>query len=437
MRALRFLPVVLLVLVGPAGAQPLALTNVTVVDVAAGTERAGMTVLVDGGDIVAVGPAGRVAVPASAVRYDGAGGYVIPGLWDAHVHALWDAAVADAFLPRFVAYGVTGIRDMGGTLEVLHDVRRRRAAGALVAPRILAAGLVLDGLEPVDPSISVAVGSPAEARRAVDSLAAAGADVVKVYTLLPAAAFEAVVERARVHGLPVVGHVPAEVAPAEAARAGMRTVEHMRAELGGYCSRADPAPCDALFATFRRHATWQTPTLVVRHHARAYADAPDAASDPELGQLPAVVRAYWRSDQAAKLDGRTAADWARLRAEHDDERWLAGRLHAAGVPVLAGTDAGVTFVYPGRSLHEELAMLVEVGLTPAEALRAATLGPAEAFGLAASVGTVEPGKRADLVVLAASPLADIRNTRRIRAVVAGGALLDRARLDALLAAAPD
>jgi imidazolonepropionase-like amidohydrolase len=367
-------------------------------------------------------------VPAGARVLDAQGAYAVPGLWDMHVHALWDTAVAERFLPAFVAHGVTGIRDMGGSLEVLRHARGRIAGGGLTAPRIVAAGAVLDGPEPVDPSISLRVSTPAEARAAVDSLDRAGADFVKVYTLMPPDLFQAAAARARELGMPVAGHVPGEVDPRDAARAGMRTMEHMRAELGGYCTRATQPACDSIVPVLRERGVWQTPTLLPRWF-RGHMDSVDL-SDPRLAGLPPVVRDYWLAEHGQKLAQRSADDWRRLRGEHDEERWLAGYLQQSGLALLAGSDAGVPFVHPGGGLHEELAMLVEAGLTPMQALQAATRNAAQALA-ADSLGTLEPGKVADVVLLAANPLDDIRNTRRVVAVVLGGRVLDRAALDAM------
>jgi imidazolonepropionase-like amidohydrolase len=411
----------------PAG-DVLAIINATVIDGTGAQPAPGRTLLVRGGRIVRIGTVAEVRVPRGARVLDARGAYAVPGLWDMHVHALWDTAVAERFLPAFVAHGVTGVRDMGGSLPVLQHARGRIRAGGLAAPRIVAAGAVLDGPEPVDPSISLRVSTPADARAAVDTLARAGADFVKVYTLMPPDLFQAAAERARERGMPVAGHVPGEVDPRDAARAGMRTMEHMRAELGGYCTRATQPVCDSIVPVLREHGVWQTPTLLPRWF-RAHGHSVNLA-DPRLAALPPVVRDYWLAEHAQKLSDRSADDWRRLRREHDEERWLAGYLQRSGLALLAGSDAGVPFAHPGSGLHEELAMLVDAGLTPMQALQAATRNAARALA-ADSLGTLEVGKVADVVLLAANPLDDIRNTRRVVAVVIGGRVLDRAALDAM------
>ncbi len=397
--------------------------------------RHGRTVVVRYGTIVQVGPSAEVEIPAGATVVDGRGEFLIPGLWDMHVHALWAADVPATFLPLFVAHGVTGVRDMGGTLDVLAQARDDVRMDRYPAPRLVASGMILDGPEPVHPEVSIAVADAADARRAVERLARADVDFLKVYTLLPAEAFEAVVAEAAVRSLPVAGHVPAAVGPVAAAEAGMRSVEHTMNELDGFCAREEPEACDPIVAAFREHGTWQVPVLAVeRDRAKE-----QMAADPRLAYMPESLLQYWfgarppDADARAPADGRPPAPASAERTpELPEEAWLTTLLHEAGVPILAGTDAGVPFSLPGWSLHEELELLVAAGLTPAEALEAATRGPAEYLGRTEELGTIEVGRRADLVLLRANPLDDIRNTRAIEAVILGGELLDREALDAIL-----
>jgi hypothetical protein len=238
---------------------------------------------------------------------------------------------------------------------------------------------------------------------------------------------------ARQRGLPVAGHVPAEVTPVEAADAGMKSVEHLRSELGGLCDPTVAGACDSVFAAFRTHGTWNTPTLAVRR-AGALGYDERVVDTTLLRYMPAIVRGFWeRARDAART--RSLEERARLLNRTARERALASALHAAGLPLLAGTDAGDRFAFPGFTLHDELALLVDAGLSPMEALQAATLNPATYLDAADSLGAVAPGKLADLVLLDANPLDDIRNTRRIAAVVLNGVLFDRAALDRLRAQA--
>jgi imidazolonepropionase-like amidohydrolase len=405
--------------------------DVTLVDVREGRTREHLDVGLAGPRIAYVRRAGGAAVPAGARRVSGRGLFLIPGLWDMHSHSLWSADAVRTFLPAYVANGVTGIRDMGGTLEMMHAARDSIRGGSAY-PRIYAAGAIVDGPEPVDPSISLAVGDSAGGRLAVDSLARAGADFVKVYSLLPRGAYFAVMDEARRLGIPVAGHVPVEVTPDEAARAGQRSIEHLRDELEPFCTPREPAPCAPLFEVFRRNGTWQVPTLVVLRMKALFGDTA-YVTDPRLAYVPASLRASWLRERLGKI-ARGPDYAAGKRVRFADEMWLTGRLARERVPLMAGTDAGVAFSYPGFSLHDELALLVDAGLSNVEALRAATLAPAELMGAAGTLGTVEAGRAADLVLLRANPLRDIRATRQVETVVLRGRVIPRAGLDSLLAA---
>jgi imidazolonepropionase-like amidohydrolase len=388
--------------VAPPPEPSLAITHVTVVDVAAGRLLPDQSVVTRGGRILRTGDAAGLAVPARATVVDGRGKYLIPGLWDMHVHALFDAEVARDFLPRFVASGVTGVRDMGGKVNVMRTARFAVLAGTLVGPRIVAAGAILDGPQPVDSSVSIAVGTPDQARAAVDSLAAYGADFIKVYTLLPRAAYFAALREAARRRLPVSGHVPEGVTTLEAADSGQRSIEHLRDELEPICGAVDAA-CGRLLDSLRVHGTWLVPTLVVLR-AKAILDDTSLVADPRLAAVPEMVRSAWERIRADKR-AQPATYWREKRARFRGELALAGEAWRRGVPLLAGTDAGALYTYPGSSLDDELAQLVRAGLTPAAALRAATLGPAEFLGAADSMGTVATGKVADLVLLDGDPRA--------------------------------
>ena len=452
----------------PAAAAPsLAITNVTVVDADHGTLASGRTVVVAGNRIVAVGPPSRTPVPAGVRTLDGGGKFLIPGLWDMHVHAVWPR-IAEAFMPLFVANGVTGVREMFGTTALVDSARAAVRAGRYAGPRVVGAGNLVDGSPPVWPN-SVLARTPDEGRRVVDSLRAAGADFIKVYSRLRRDVYFAIADEARKRGIPFAGHVPQRVTVAEASDAGQRTMEHLYG-MGAGCSaqeaqwlreveaavasprawdsvvalgrtRAhevvaayDEAKCRALLQRLARNGSWQVPTLTVLRNVASLDDT-TYALDPRLAYLPRQFGARWNPKNDFRTRMLTPEDYARRRVTLRASFAVVGAMQRAGVPLLAGTDALNPYVFPGFSLHDELALLVEAGLTPAQALRAATYAPAQFLGATDSLGTVAPGKLADLVLLDADPLAAVRNTTRIAAVVANGRLYDRAALDSLLAAA--
>ena len=464
----------------------LAIRGVTVVDVESGALLADRTVHVRGKRIVSV-DSGTRALPAGATVVDGAGKYLIPGLWDMHGHILhrwsWGA-------PLDVANGVTGVRDMS-TSTPMAEVRRIRgevAAGRRVGPRLVVAGPLIDGQDEGEPVMFpeyLAVSSVARARHVVDSLHAEGVDFIKVYTHLRRDLLDAIVERSRHHGLRFTGHVPLALTTAEASDLGMRSVEHayrhrmacataedeirrllveqlaaqrrrdavanerledstFRLGLDGYSSEK----CRALGRRFARNGTWFVPSLVEMRsrylpEPRSWEELDSLFRQPHLAYMPRAVVARWRDEDSY---GRGARDRG-ITSREEYERMVADRarevetrlrmvadLHRGGAGILAGTDASIYFptVVIGFALHEELQLLVQAGLTPLQALQAATLSPARFLNATDSLGTVAPGKLADLVLLDANPLADIRHTTRIRGVVLDGRWLDRAALDALL-----
>ena len=447
----------------------LAITHVAVVDVADGTVRRDMTVLVKGNRIIAVDRSIRVRIPRGALIVPGREKYLIPGLWDMHVHTTWEGDASWA-LPLFVSQGVTGVRDTGGDIDSLVIWRERTASGALLGPRIVGSGPVLDGHPAVYPVVSVVVTSEREARRAVDSLADRGVDFIKSYEMLTREAFFAVADQARRRGLPLAGHVPLTVDAREASDAGLRSLEHLRnvdlacssvadsvrqqhaAAIAGGADRPgrelrasihsgraarlletyDAARCAVLLAHFATNQTWVVPTLAV---ATVYlsGDTLPAAGPDELRMVPLSRRQLWEAI-SRRMRAQTVDRAALLRRSLVALRRLVLAAQRAGVGTMAGTDVAPTntWLVPGFSLHHELELLVQAGLTPLEALRTATINPATYLNATDSLGTIAPGKIADLVLLDANPLDDIRRTRQIAAVVANGRLVDAQARDSML-----
>lgn len=421
----------------------IAITSVTVVQVADGSEERGRTVLIGGGRVRAVGSAWQLQVPRGATVVDGRGRYLIPGLWDMHVHLIHETET----LPLYLANGVTGVRDMGGPPEGL-EVRDRQARGELTGPRIVAAGPVVDG--PKDAEWRITVETAAEAVVAVDSLKRLGADFIKIHNALPPEAYTALATAARERGLPFAGHIPRGITAEETANVGQASVEHVTALFETVLPRsstrsltafqrsaasflAERAP--SLFARFDANGVAFTPTLVAGRGAAYRVDpAHHVTDDPRTVYVPRALRDYW-DRFFPDVDDASARIVVGRRLVFEKSLRVAAAAHRAGVTLLAGTDVGVRYVYPGFSLHDELELLVQAGLSPLEALRTATVNPVRFLGFADSLGTIRLGSIADLVLLDSNPLEDIRSTRRIAAVVLRGKLLDRAVLDGMLAEA--
>jgi imidazolonepropionase-like amidohydrolase len=447
----------------------LAITNVTVIDVAAGASRAGQTVVVRGERITAVGDTAAISLPRGTKVVDGTGRFVLPGLVDMHVH-LTAAGEPDGsrrfMIPLLLANGITTVRDMGGYLESLVPLREQIKKGKRLGPQIFYAGPYLDGSPPsFEPSLVVT--DRVQASEDVHQLVERGVDFIKVQTMLSREAYFAIAEAARREKIPFVGHVPDQVTAAQAADAGQHSIEHLTNVLRG-CSSDEArlmreqfhvpvgkataaeahervvrwqrellesystAAADALVGRFAEKSVWQTPTLVLLKH--------DAFPTLDLGRaeaeryVPKATRQVWEKSRERQMRLVTPAE-SDLRAQLlKKSESLVSEMQKRGVHILAGTDAPAPDVVPGDSLHRELALLVEAGLEPKEALRAATSAPAEFLEQSRDSGTVAAGKYADLVLLDSNPLEEIRNTRRIQAVMVRGQMLERGDLDKMLAA---
>jgi imidazolonepropionase-like amidohydrolase len=374
----------------------LVISGVTVIDGVATSPLANRAVLIAGDRIAAIVDAADVRrLPKGARTIQARGKFLIAGLWDMHVH------LNASDLRPLVAHGVTGVRDMGNALSSVDAWRAEIATGARIGPRIFRVGPTLNG-QAFGPA-HVAITSDAEARSAVRVLKHVGVDAIKIHRALSREAYFALADEAKKLSIPFVGHIPQTVTAREASDAGQASFEHTETLFDG-AAPLKPDESRALFRRFVENGNAFTPTLV------NYRGSTEAANiDPKLLQqhpdLPAGRQKMFNSFVA-----------------------LVGLMHQMGVTLMAGSDLGSKWISAGSSLQDELAILVQAGLTPLEALRTATRNPARF--LSVDAGTVEVGKLADLVVLDADPLVDIRNTRKIHAVISRGRFLDRSALQA-------
>lgn len=425
----------------PVGSPALLLRDVTLIDGTGASPREHVSVLVRSGVVEEVGSS---LEDRGARIVEGRGRFLIPGLWDAHVHL----SVADeATLGVLVANGITSVRDMGGELDVLDAWRARIERGELIGPRIFRAGPTVDGPKPGVP-FRLTVTDPKEARAAVTRLRRLGVDFIKVHNGVPREAFFALAAEAGIQGIPFAGHVPMTVEPAQAAEAGQRSVEHIATLIEGtYSARfanetaafeAMPRWVEkevpALAEIFARRGTWFVPTIVA-YDLRTRRAELAVHPDPRTRYATPPLRKYW--DQAFPLTERDRDPEGIARRARFVElgKEMTRRMHEAGVSIAAGSDLAGRDVLPGFALHDELGLLVASGLTPMEALRAGTSEAARLLDAEGTLGTIAPGKAADLVLLDGDPLADVKNVGRISAVVLRGRLLERTDLDRLLEAA--
>jgi hypothetical protein len=452
----------LLGLPSAALAEATLLTNVTIVDVETGRLTNGSSVLIRDSMIVAVGDD---ITAGDAVHLDAEGGYLIPGLWDSHVHVFSTPTEPETALPLYLLNGVTGIRDMCGLWPIAEQkaLQARIEAGEVPGPRLLLSGAWVDASPGSWPGMFLA-DTPDDARAVVERIAAEGWTAVKSYSMLDESTYLGLAAAAEDQGLPLVGHVPERVSLGTAIAAGQAGIEHF-GRIPMACSTregeilndlrrvmaegADLAQifevmaarnrivleswnaelCQEVLADLTRARTHVSPTLVV---ADFYIGNWPAPETPRMRMLPAPVREAW-----GKPDFRLAAMTDEVRALAADTVALDRRTfrlaQEAGVPILASTDASFAnpYIFHGFSLLDELDIYVAAGLSPREALFTATVAPLRFFGLPDQDGTIAPGRRADLVLLDANPLESLAPLRRPRAVIAGGRLLDRAALDAL------
>jgi len=427
---------------GPAdGPRPVVIRDCAVLDVAGGVMRPQQTVVLQGGKIHAVGPREAVETPPGASTVEARGKFLIPGLIDAHVHLVhvldFAKVTGDEVLPLFLAAGVTSVRDIGDEIVAETLVERFAAAFPEKSPRVFKCSPLIDADPPYHHDIGRPVTTPAKVPAFVDEMAGWGVTSLKIYVGTPREVGRVVIAEGHKRGLKVAGHL-GHYAAQDAVADGIDVLEHIWSVFDYIIPPEDPrhsgyrATLDldnprakALIADLVRHKTMVDPTLAV-FRGILLNDLSEYREHPDNALMPARLLRRWNGPSGrSTLPPETLA--AR-RGEFVKYQELTGKLHRAGVKLLAGTDAPEPFVPPGTSLHQELEMLVESGLSPAEALRCATLNNAEALGQADRLGSIAPGKTADLVLLDADPLQRISNTRAIAKVFRGGLVVEPAEL---------
>lgn len=447
----------------------LVIAHVTVIDGTDPVPQIDFTVVVEGPHIAVVGPSASTSIPRDAQVINGAGKFLIPGLADMHIHltgAGEPSGSREFIIPLLVASGITTVRDMGGSVQALKQLREEINSGKRVGPQIFFTGPYLDGNPPsFEPSIVVQ--NAAAATAAVDELKKEGVDFIKVQSRLQPEAYYAVARESKKQEIRFIGHVPDSITATAASEAGQSSVEHLTGVLLDCSTREGelrqqqlmPPPkhetkaqanardrqwtkdlldsyseerADKLVQTFLTNQTWQVPTFPVLVHIGFLTPETDLKNDPKMKYIPKKTQEVWQQGRNEQIDHRSKQEFA-LRGEAIQHLLqIVGKMNAAGLPIMAGTDSTAPNVIPGFSLHEDLGYLVQAGLTPLQALQAATTRPAEFLHRTAEQGTIAVGKRADLLLLDANPLEDIHNTQKIRAVILNGRLLDRRDLDALL-----
>ena len=446
-------------------------TNVTAIDAKFG-ERNNINILITNNKIVKVSME-QINSPSNCITIDGTGKYLIPGLWDAHVHLTFTPSLEESMFPLFIANGITSIRDTGGLIDLVLPWKDKAKQEPNSSPNVFIAGPLLDGLpnvydgSPGRPEISIGLKSPKEVEETVVMLKNKSVDLIKSYEMLTPEEFIAILNRSKEQGLFVTGHVPLSMDVIEASDAGLRSMEHLRNlemacskdfdsllnerrkmllagkdSLGGklrsYIHRSqrlhainsfDEERTNKVLARLAENDTWQIPTtaLLTGGINRLYEDD---TWQKTFQYLPKKVKSIWinkannsKQKESSEFLSLVHGEWALQ---------MIAKLKSANVKILAGTDTPISYLTPGFSLHKELEMLVKGGLKPIEAIESATILPAKYFGLEETMGTIEPSKLADLVLLDANPLSNIKNTTKIIAVVRNGTYYNREALNNLL-----
>jgi imidazolonepropionase-like amidohydrolase len=420
----------------------LALVGATLIDGTGGPPLADAAIVIRRGRIESVGTRAGFELPQRTSQVDVTGRWIIPGLIDAHTHLAPAAAWAR---PRFLAWGVTTVRDVHGGLNAVLGLRDHANLGTGDSPRMYVAGSMIDGLPTTYPD-AIGVNSEKDARKAVDRLVSAGVDFIKIYTHIDVPLLRAILDEAHTFNISVTGHL-GMVDAVTAAKAGISAIEHMtgvpeavssqrssltaahyRGFFPGWTASErswadlDSASLTQLAGRLAEAKITLIPTLVL-HETLSHLNDPAALRDPSLSEVPAEPRAAWDVPGLINRAGWTETDFAAFRRSRPNQDLFVRAFAAAGGRIAAGTDAVNQLLVPGYSEHREMELLVEAGLTPREALRAATRNGAVLLGVD-SLGLLAPGKVADLIVLKRDPLKDIRNTRAIESVMTHGRMLD-------------
>jgi imidazolonepropionase-like amidohydrolase len=404
----------------PQTTGPVALVGGTLIDVNGKPATPDSVVVLQGDRIVAAGPRASVTIPSNARVIDVSGKFLLPGLWDMHAH-FYQAE----FGPTYLAAGITTARDVGNDTEFGTSLRNAAKERRGLGPRMLLAGYI-DGK---NGGFDVQVETPEEARAAVQRYKTAGYEQIKIRDNVKLETLKVICAEAHRLGMTVTGHVPEGMNALQAVEAGMDQISHLNYVLTGFFPRRDrnsppvtinlnaPNVVNAL-KVFKEHGTVIDPTDAVLELMLRPLNMPIETFEPGLTRVPAELKVQ------INKKGEAAEQAEGLRMVLDVLLKITGALHRAGVPIVAGTDVGV----PGHTLHRELELYVKAGMTPLEAIQSATITPARVMKLDNEVGTIEAGRRADLIVLDANPLDNISNIRKVRLVMTQGRLFDCAKL---------
>ena len=452
-----------------------AIVNTNIINVELGKVDQEMSLIIKDNLIIELEKAKTIQIPKNATIIDGKNKFIIPGLWDMHAHTSSDLLTRQVAYPLLIANGITGIRDMiadcyneeypcekynSPTIDISRKWRDDVTNGHLLGPRSVLGSQRVNGLRG-DSSTILSPGTSEHGREHVNFLKQRGIDFIKIYEECPRDVFFTVAEEAKKQNLPFAGHVPFEVKTSEAAKAGMKSIEHCCDE--NYmleCSEIedvlrqkwlnairtetfnmgdiilemartyDAIKCDQVFDILKENGVWVVPTLIVSESHYPYLF--NCKKDERLKYLPKTERLLW--DEWQNDYYKVYGDWDNEKQKEMRKRRfeIVIKMFIKGIPIMAGTDCASIGVFWGSSIHEELELLVQAGLSELAALRAATLNPALFLKATDSLGSIAKGKIADMVILNKNPLDDIRNTKNINGVFSNGNYFNKSSIDSLL-----
>ena len=448
------------------------ITNVTTIDAKSGVQS-NQTVVVENERILKIEDSKSLRLSPKNKIIDGSGKFLIPGLWDGHVHFAFIEELAPKMFDLFLGHGVTSVRDTGGKIDFLKKWKDKADANSNTSPRVKIAGPLLDGMpnvydgsSPERPQLSVGLATVEDAIKMIDQLTEKGVDLLKAYEMLTPEQLHAIVAHAKKKGLTITGHIPLSMDAISASNAGMHCMEHLRniefstarqsdellkmrqkmLELGqdeeGGVLRSkihkaqrelalydqDETRTQEVIATLAKNQTWQCPTLsVMVANTERFFDTDEWRAS--FDYLPPTVGERWSEGLSGFL--KTEVDTGRAR----HASWMFSmlkKLSDSNVPIIAGTDCPIFYLTPGLSLHGELELMAKSGMTNETIFKSATYSPAKYFGMENELGLISEGYLADLILLDANPLDNISNTKKINTVIKNGQVYDKKQLAEIL-----
>jgi len=416
------------------------LSNINIVNVENGTLSKHMDIIINTNKIQNIVPHNEVNLESSQIL-DGTNKYIIPGLWDMHAHIRSYTDID--ILPMFIMYGVTGLRDLGITNhKLIKHWQQQIENKTIVGPRIISSGVIIEGARVRFPS-SVVINELEDVQPVLDSLISEGIEVVKLFQNIPSDVFKDIIRYSKEKGIVTSGHIPADMNQISDAEAGLGSIEHLFG-IGNTLTNYDDfkftdQEIETLAKVLIENNTYQSPTMVNLEYFVKLGEATKDKNlekllfetNPQLQLTPAYFRAWWAAIRKRNIRNFTKDDYINFKQQLTFNGKIINTLHDLGVKVLAGTDVPNPYIIAGISLHEELVQYVKAGMALADALKTATLYPAQYFNHSNILGLVNENYIADLVILDDNPLDDITNTQKIHAVLYNGELHDKENLENL------